>query len=386
MRKKKLFLLISIPILVSCADDGFPDDRKEAPVDAIYGAATTRVIAEGISEDDKDLIIIDSFDGNSILYFSQLGTTLDPNFDPEVQDESKPYCYRYNYVLESGANWDKGYNFKKIDETEAFDWDRVPTIGSVGNAFSFYAMHFPVNNTVRWDVETDQSNLNNFQCSDIMGAYHATSSAYTRMRFRLFHLMVYLHVRLYVPVYREEVNNDNYNYSGFEAGAVEGAYILNAYTGFNIEWRTNRTSDTMAPLTTASGDKEHIKVLAHEPNNDESFELYVKHYYDKGDLEFDEVREYHFSVIFPSQEFGDNFLCFALRDKNNALRYFYFSGKQVLGDGSNYSLSQGTLQQLSLYLPRYTNETILIGANILPWNNSVTDMTVSKDEPTTDNK
>ena len=219
-----------------------------------------------------------------------------------------------------------------------------------------------------------------------MGAYHATSSAYTRMRFRLFHLMVYLHVRLYVPEYREEVNNDNYSYSGFDARAVEGAYILNAKTGFYIEWRTNRTSDTMAPLTTASGDKETIKVLAHEPNNDEPIKLDVGKYYDKGNLETDMVREYHFSVIFPSQEFGDNFLCFALRDKNNALRYFYFSGKQVLGDGSNYSLSQGTLQQLSLYLPRYTNETILIGANILPWNNSVTDMTVSKDEPTTDNK
>lgn len=382
--KKILSLLIGIPMLVSCASDGWPEDGKKATTDAIYVAPMTRTTADGIDTDHEDLIIIDAFDENSILYFSQLGTTQNPNFNPAGDfNAGNPYCYQYQYAPNDEANWEQGFNFQKKAGSEAFAWSSVPAIGSVGNAFSFYAMYFPVDNTVTWSIKEDQSDINNFKRSDIMGAYHATSSTYTRMRFRLFHLMVYLHIKLYVPIYRDEVDKENYSYSGFDKGAVQGAYVMNSNTSISIEWRANRTSDTMAPLAAPSGNKNNIKVYSH-PSDEKEIELKVGDYYDKGNLETDMVREYQFSVLFPSQEFGDNFLCFALRDRDNALRYFYFSGNQVLGDGNNFSLSQGTLQQLSLYLPRYTNETILIGANILPWNSAVTDMTVSKDEAQTD--
>ena len=136
----------------------------------------------------------------------------------------------------------------------------------------------------------------------------------------------------------------------------------------------------MAPLTQSTEPKANIKMFSHPATGDIET-LDVRNYYSGGNLTEDEVRTYSFSVIFPSQNFGDNFLCFALKDKDDSIRYFYFSGSQIMGDSGNYSLSQGTLQELFLYLPRNSNETILVGANVLPWKDSVTDMTVSKDTP-----
>ena len=86
------------------------------------------------------------------------------------------------------------------------------------------------------------------------------------------------------------------------------------------------------------------------------------------------------------QTVGDNFLCFTLQSPySEDLRYYYFSGSQIVGDKSeSYGLTQGTLQELHLYLPRKTNETVLVGAKILPWLPADTEMTVTKDPQSND--
>lgn len=382
MTNFKYYLFI-LPLILACScSTSMYDDEPEIMPDTVmpglYAASNMPLTAAEAGTDDDDLIIKD-FDTGSILYFSQLGTIDTPNFS-DLSENGHPYCYQYVYSPDPSANWDKGYNFKHKTGTNPFDWKSVPELGSVGNAFSFFAMYFPVDNVVKWNVQTDQSEKSAFLKSDIMGAYHATSSLYTRMRFNLFHLMVYLKVTIYVPVFESSDNNNNFNISGFEADALQGAYVLNANTGFNIDWLAVRSSDKMAPLTQSTEPKANIKMFQHEATDDiETID--VRNYYAGGSLTEDEVRTYSFSVIFPSQNFGDNFLCFALKDKDDSIRYFYFSGSQIVGDSGNYSLSQGTLQELFLYLPRNSNETILVGANVLPWKDSVTDMTVSKDTP-----
>lgn len=221
-----------------------------------------------------------------------------------------------------------------------------------------------------------------------MGAYHATSSIYTRMRFRLYHLMTYLKVTLYVPVYKGEFSEpEKQNYSGFNAGALKGGYLLNAITDFSIEWAASKSSDTEAPLVQSnqSSQRKNIKMYRHQVDEDATVSLPVKDYYN-GSVDgviddMDEVRVYNFSVIFPTQAFSDNFLCFALTTPGGDVKYYYFSGSQLLGaDSDSYGLTQGTLQQLYLYLPRKTNQTVLVGAKILPWQNAQTDMTVSKQQ------
>lgn len=377
----KYFLFI-LPFIVacSCAPSKFEDEPDTGTiVSELYVVTNKPMAAQEVDANDNtdESLIIETFDENSILYFSQQGTTSSPNFR-DFSDAAVPYCYQYQYSPNASANWDTGYNFKCKNQCKPFDWNAVPGLGSVGNAFSFYAMYFPGDNIVKWNVQTDQSDRDNFIKSDIMGAYHATSSLYTRLRFNLFHLMVYLKVTIYVPTFKDSDNNDNFNYSGFGQDALIGAYVLNANTQFDIDWQAIRSSDKMAPLTQSRDSKSNIKMFTHAVSG-EVEEIDVRNYYNGGSITQDEVRSYTFSVIFPSQAFNDNFLCFALKDVDNTTRYFYFSGNQIVGDSGNYSLSQGTLQELYLYLPRNSNETILVGANILPWKDSVTDMTVTKD-------
>ena len=381
MYKFYLYIFL-IAVVCSCSTSIYNDVPETGQtVNGLYVASNKPLAAEDMDPEEDDMII-DSFDTNSILYFSQLGTTATPNFS-NLEEDAQPYCYQYQYSPDPQANWDQGYNFKCKTSCKPFDWTAVPDLGSVGNAFSFFAMYFPVDNVVKWQVQTDQSEKTDFLKSDIMGAYHATSSLYTRMRFNLFHLMVYMKVTIYVPTFKDSDNNNNFNYSGFNEDALIGAYVLNANTNFDIDWLAVRSSDKMAPLTQSTDSKKNIKMYSH-PATGEIEQINVRDFYSGGNITEDEVRAYTFSVIFPSQTFGDNFLCFALKDIDNSTRYFYFSGSQIVGDSGNYSLSQGTLQELRLYLPRNSNETILVGAKILPWKDSVTDMTVSKDTPKND--
>lgn len=400
-----LIAFLFLAVLASCDrnDSEVGTDTSEQKQPSVSVMCQQRNVAQGIdiySNDDDAPIIIDKFKQKDLLYFSQMGASQDPNFlqDLNLVDatQASPYLYIYEYKDNTSANWNDGYNFFVHTPREEFDWEKVKTVGSVGNSFSFYAFHFPVDNEVRFHVEQNQKgeedeyDKENFMKSDIMGAYHATSSLYTRLRFRLFHLMVYLKVTLYVPVYKDEEvtsgDNPQYSFSGFNQGAVKGAFVMNAHTDFSVEWRANRSSDTEAPLTKAGdGEKKNITMYRHKSDETTTKTIQVPNYYN-GDRpsDEDEVREYNFSVLFPSQEFGDNFLCFALqsppneKDATGAMKYYYFSGSQIIGDKGNYALTQGTLQQLYLYLPRKTNETILVGAKILPWQDAFTDMTVTK--------
>ena len=163
---------------------------------------------------------------------------------------------------------------------------------------------------------------------------------------------------------------------------------MDAITDFSIEWAAAKSSDTEPPLVQVNdkAKRHNIKMYAHEYDKEKEkvTEIDVSKYYEEkvdGITDGkDQVRTYHFSVLFPAQSVGDNFLCFSLKTPGGDSKYYYFSGSQIVGaDGDSYGLTQGTLQQLYLYLPRKTNQTVLVGAKILPWQQGVTDMTVTKE-------
>ncbi|MCH5219061.1 MAG: hypothetical protein J1F20_00715 [Muribaculaceae bacterium] len=358
----------------------------------------------------SDNIIIDKFEEGSLLYISQMGPSINPNFS-DFSTDAESYCYVYQYSENPSANWNYDYNFI-LPENDDFEipgvvgegssgvrnpikWNVIKQMGSVGNSFNFYAFFFPVENEVRWSVEEDQRgpetnryDQTNFRKSDILGAYHTTSSLYSRLRFNLFHLMVYLKVTLYVPDVQDVADDtSNFKYSGFDETALQGAYVLNAAKDFEIEWRASRSSDTDPPLTQAKSNKTNIRMYLHEPDYKvfelENIKSSFNPSYQGEDTE--QVREYNFSVLFPNQSFNGNFLCFALKDKEGNMRYFYFASNQINGSSGNYGFAPGTLQELKLFLPRETNQTILISANVLPWSSAVTDMTVSQQGATDKN-
>lgn len=394
---KSIFItILTFAVLASCTSNDMEEDALEQQVASISVMAQPRKIADGIdvgSKADEAPIIIDSFEKGSTLYISQVGTTADPNFTDNFNNSN---LYIYQYKKNESATWDEEYNFEYDKSRKPIDWQDVKALGPVGNAFSLYALYFPVDNRVKFKVEPDQTggandpyDTRNFKKSDIMGAYHATSSLYTRLRFRLFHLMVYLKVTLYVPIHKDngkEASDKDYKYSGFAPNALQGAFVMNAYRDFSIEWRANRSSDTPPyPQDQKSGTKENIRMYQHPFHNDETskIDIDIRDYYSENNNEVneyqDEVYKYTFSVLFPSQQFGGNFLCFVLKAIDGQLKYYYFSSNQIKGDSDSNGLVSGTLQELELYLPRTTNQTILIGAKVLPWEDAVTDMTVTKD-------
>lgn len=385
--KAALTTLTSLALFAACAGPAPKEPtpaEEERLLESVSVLRQQRNAAVGIDADDLTAPILpDGFAEKDLLYFAQMSANVDPKFT----DDGNPYVYEYRQNPE--ADWGEEYNFRAAN-ARPLDWKDVRVVGSVGNAFSFYAFHFPVDNAVRFRVEADQRggqdapfDTERFRKSDILGAYHATSALYTRLRFRLFHLMVYLKVTLYVPVYDGETSDDysDAHYSGFLPGAMRQSYVRNAYTDFGIEWRANRSSDTDAPLTqiTNTASRRDIIMYQHDPGAEEIIEEFpVRDYYSGGTLGEDRVREYHFSVLFPEQSFGEKFLCFELTAPDNSVKRYYFSGNQIVGDSGNYNLIQGTLQHLYLYLPRKTNETILVGAKILPWADASTDMTVTQ--------
>ena len=425
--KNWFIAILSIMLFFSCTDKDVVTSEEEgsqATVNEIIVTKGTR--AYSTADDNNDILTKENFfNEKSILYVSQLGTTEGTNFPinytstSEIENNLYPYQWYENL---KNPKWDEEYNFNPVNPDNVINWSVIKEKGSVGNAFSLYAMYFPIDPKIRFSVEEDQTggdsdpyNTSKFLMSDIMGAYHATSSLYTRLRFRLFHLMVYLKVTLYVPVLADFLSDDHTisSFSGYDFGALEDARVLNANTDFSIEWRANRSSDTEAPLTQPTGDKKDIIMYCHKYDKDEdkTICLDVSKYYtgnfvgvckckkeggvpcddcngecckeggNPSACKCDEVRIYNFSVLFPAQDFGkNNILRFQLKDKDNSTRNYYFSGSQVIGgENENYSLTQGTLQHLYLYLPRTTNETILIGAKKLPWDNAFTDMTVTQE-------
>lgn len=369
----------------------------------VYVACQGVRAAEGIDIDGSDSdsdsepdnskpIIIDGFSQDDLLYFSQMPQADKPNFEDQTA-EAENYLYIYKYSPNDNASWAEGYNFSKKTDRLGFNWENVLKVGPSGNAFKFFGFYFPVDQTPIWRVQTDQTGgegnpfgQDNFKKSDIMGAYHATSAIYTRMRFRLFHLMTYLMVTVYVPVYNGTADDyNNQSYSGFNENAMKGGIVMNAISDFSIEWAASKSSDSEAPLvqTSPNAAKSNIKMYRHDTDETNISEINVPEYYgqevDGIKDGKDNVRTYQFSVLFPTQNFDGDFLCFALTTPGGDTKYYYFKAENIIGaTGDSFGLTQGTLQQLYLYLPRKTNQTILVGAKILPWKDAQTDMTVIK--------
>lgn len=388
--KSYFIYIFSLFLLVACNDSIQQSDPDDSGIlQEITVSRVSRVSYLNEEEmapgDVRALEGSSEFPPSTLLYISQLSNISEPNF----KEDAKNNLYVFQYVKNPEANWDENYNFERKEGSDTLTWTKIKQTGSVGNGFSLYAMTFP-GNKITFKVNKDQTgsgndpyDQDNFNNSDILGAYHATSTLFTRLRFNLFHLMTYLKVTLYVPDYKDNTNEGGQSsYSGYKEGALEAGYVLNAYENFTIEWRANRSSDTEAPLTYGTGNSTSIKMYMHEPVNDVISLNNVKDYFENSLLSEDTVRAYNFSVLFPARSETDKTtisLCFFLRNIDNQMKYYYFESGQITT--GFYSPVQGTLQQLYLYLDRNDNSAILVGAKILPWGNSSTDMTVTEEKP-----
>lgn len=384
------FLLFIISFIVSSCDNDGTDSKGKVQD---YNAGVTVFLS---SRGNEDVTITRSseletkfIEDESILYISQYGDNIME--DPFSDESSNLYKYKYSKKnpLYPDADWEQGYNFFPINSDNMIDWEVVRANGPHLNGFWFFALHYPYDNQMRFSVEKDQSTFESLQKSDVLGAYHSTSSLYTRLRFKLYHLMIYLKVTLYVPVFKieEDINGDQ-NLSGFYADANKSVKLLNVHPNFKIEWNAKRGLDE-APLTQAitTGETCDIPLYLHPYDNGENNPpkktIKINEFKPDAKEGEDEVYEYTFSCLFPAKQlsgFASNtFLRFEIAPYiGNANKIYTFSGEQFSGAGLR--LEQGWQQNLELYLPRKGVKAILVSASVNDWINSESDMHLAQQE------
>lgn len=362
--KQLIYAAVALAISASCSDRETLSEPEESKGVGIY--ASTRADEEGdilIGTNAVTDILDDSFENDfSVIYISQRGPN---NVDPEFENPNSENLYTYVFYDNPSANWDGGYNFSPVGAKE-LDWDNIGRIGMIGSSYIFYSMYYPEDNKVRFEVEEDQSSLTNLRKSNILGARHTTADLNSRLRFRFYHLMVFLNVTLYVPVYDETDN------SGFLENALDQGTAININRHFHVDYASNPGADASPTVALTGTELNDILMYVH-PGFEET-EINVADYYPWGEKETDRVRKYTLSVIFPAgQDITDrDLLRFMLHTPGGTIKKYVFSTLQNI----QLQLSKGAVAQLALYLPRKENNTILINAEVVDWSNSSSEMNV----------
>lgn len=401
------FTAVSGMVLTSCSNDIEPSGSQSPYVDGLEISMATRAVEDGRefgigpqSGLDLDELIPFSlkFDANTTIQVSQQTTRTAPF-------QTDDAIYDFKYKTESNASWsdEATYNFTPYNQESPLEWNKIGEGGSFSGGFALYSLYFPVDNKIQeriegnthiYTVKKDQSTLENLKASDIMGAYHSTPSIFSRIRFRMFHLMTYLRIRLYVPVFKEDKN------TGYREGALLSATLDNVNPEFSFDWSIIPSGDTEGPSVLKSSGNDEIKMYQHPLADGKTehekvlieYKKFLKDgYFDQGiDGDFDEVRVYDFSVIFPAQKgsaedgignpfTATEFLNFIFRTNSGAQTRYYFEQSLVgqttdVGESNELHLNQGDFQYLELYVPRVGNKLIYVSANVNPWVQRATDM------------
>lgn len=395
--KKIIYISLLCCLFAACSDDpSINEVENEASgqndIAGIYVAFGTRgddwtidkeyaesLAALGDTEgpNEEKPYIIDHFEEGDILYISQRGTTADPqlynmqsnenNSNPAYTPQTvKANLYIYQYKKNSdGAQWTEGTNFvpyiNQTNDSTPLNWKTIKNLGSVGNAFHFYALFQPKYpyrkanygdidysqtpnfRTVTWmnysGDESDHTPHSAYELGTrygLFGAYHATSSLYTRMRFRMYPLFNLMQVTLLVPV-QQNNSDDDPGYSGFgpnafynnwDAGNSSAQYYPGLWfgisysaknyfknlgntgigTSFTINWNANISSDNDPPLIAAASGTTPVSfyLLRYDKDNPAAehpaFEITnVKKYYPDSDRDTDMVRRYEFIAYYVPQ-------------------------------------------------------------------------------------
>lgn len=401
-----LIVLMTI-YLVSCNSDEQSFSSREPGIPEIgaeicgYDKFSIEATRDSETEDDNstdtgvaaperaESVFDVSFNENSLLFVSQMTEKR----NPFVLDESI-FSYKYFYEGEETGWYDPpqglgGYNFTPADTSNPLEWKDIKETGTYGNGYALFALYYPVDNIIRYNVEEDQSTLENLMKSDVLGAYHRTNALFTRITFRLFHLMVYIKVTVYVPIY------DPTTQTGYYSDAMIYAGLQNAYKDFVMDWSALRSSDTEGPVTLFNPTYSpcNISMYQHPVSEEDKNKVYKLKYKDyipetfpaqPIEGEYDNVRIMNFSVIIPVQkpDFAQsNFLKFIFQNQSSEqhtyqFKYSLYSG----GVSTDIFMNQGILQHYNLYLPRVGSEVIMMNADVLNWGDYFTEMPLTPDD------
>lgn len=443
-------LLLPLCLLTSCNDNDtsnlLPDggDKENPDLVMSIDVSSQKRFAGDVTPDDEDMsgsnelvnwdevddLLHTRFEDGSVIYISQLPTNGDPNFIKDAtQDVVINNLYPYKYYENPNASWNTTgeYNFTAINNP--ISWSTIYKNGPVGNSYVLYGLYFPSGKVgdmknmlcTEWQ---NRSTLEGMRNGDVLGAYHTTSSLFSRLRFRFFHLLVYVRVSLFVPVQQVEggkstgfaVNAfESNNYSTeTAAGAGRGVNMSGVWLGpgntmkwdkgITINWRANQSSDNQPPLTQSVGtNKACFDMYLHRELFDDDVEFrgekvkaprirtIDKSQFSSKQSGTDQVRVYEFSALVPAQSVStsDALLTILLKEPNapagagtntGPYKTYTVTSSGIKTGSNSIKYEQGTIQHYKIYIPRSGNQGLLIGATVHPWDISTTGMPLYEEE------
>lgn len=300
-------------------------------------------------------------EGESCVLISQAIGTSENGID---FSENSNNCYKYVYNGNTAANWDEGFNFESVNP---ISWDMVYLNGQSGNGFAFAALFFPRDYKEVYEIPANQRDHNVFIESDVLGAWHRTSSYGDRLRFRMYHLMCLVKINLYVPVFDEEKGN------GIDPDNVI-ASAINFNTSYSILYG-DRTTELPLVLNATDEVAEDIYMYqTEEPKIIDNLEI------DAFDgIGTDKVRKYSFQALFPYQTKTGDLFRFTLQRGEMNYNYLFKNSGDAASSG-HIMFEQGHINYLELYLPRADNEIVLMRATLKDWNSANASFTITEEK------
>ncbi|WP_278717948.1 fimbrillin family protein [Bacteroides caecimuris] len=288
------------------------------------------------------------------------------NYTSNTPDFTDSADYKWYVYDEHLSNLTGGqYNFRPM-EGRGFIWKELNV--DTGSGYKFFAIVFPHFNTYRNSIYKDQNKKENFLASDILMAYHLQKPDFfgKKVSLTFWHVLSMLRVEICLPKYDPQTN------TGFEKGAISEIVLPDLYTTFSMDYAQVPTSDmapTVTPLTTDKDPKGEISMFALYDTEDVSDT-------EEKTVKGRECYIYRFAAILPVQKIDNTTL---LRLKLTTVDGLEKQYQYTPTTGNNISFEAGNITDLQLTFREEENEAFLIKAEIKPWEEATTDMSLEKE-------
>lgn len=384
-------MVLALPLLCcACSSD---EQGPETVPDASGGiAAVVESGPSGVSQASRaagDEYLHNDF----ILDRSVIRVANTVNYSaPDFTDGSGSY-YEYVYTKE-GVAWDdnepnfypllEGSSYgdaDRVDEDGGFDWNAiVPT----SSAFVFEAACYPMKYRHFDAVATDQSTQENFWSADLLLAHtrKTLSERYDLLKLRFWHVFSMIRMELRLPVAEadEDSGFPGDDWDGNGTSTVAGVTLNDVYVTYSTSYTEsieNYGSHTVAG--TSAGGRQNI-TMYRLPGKDE--------------VVVENGRTYQtcmYAAIVPVQQIRtqENLLTLSINtitgfEDGDMGRWKVEEKSYVFRpEDSNIDMMQGSITVLRLTADSETLEPVLVGAEVMPWNESYTeiDLTPVSSEP-----
>lgn len=371
--KKKYIIPIYLLLAACSSNETLPttDVEPEQSTDVAFSASISGGGSIGRADDEPYKHNQFILDRSRIRVVNTVNYST-PDFTDATEGESSEYKeYKYTKKVEN----ENEINFTPYQEN-GFNWNDIrPTAAS----FIFEAACYPMEYKYFSEVAADQSTLENFWKADLLLAHHAQplSQRYDLVQLKFHHVFAMVRVEIDLPI------SDPYEAGGFPEDAITKVELVDMQVGYHVDYTSAIGNNECRTVTASGANKANISMYHLNPDEEPVFEGNVR------------KQHYEFCGIVPVQSIMNKDLVrFTIRTYTGEVSndeqpvidedktYIFHPGAADSGmETTTINLTQEWITVLNLSVTHTPQQTILLNAEIQPWDNAYTEMDMS---PVTD--